>query len=121
SGLSFIKIDEKLYALVASSFSFKFYCAGGRGYSFTVTVAPTYTPTWNAKDEWGFPWLAKYIGKHSWIHERYGNLGAFSQGFADLAGILPEYFEVLNKPKPAFWDSFNGFVANEIARNQKSK
>jgi hypothetical protein len=61
AGLIGEKIDEELYSLVAPTFALKFYCAGGHGYSYGVTVSPTYQPKWNAEEERGLTWLAKYL------------------------------------------------------------
>jgi hypothetical protein len=53
--LSFTKISETLYAIVAPSFTLKFYCMGGHGCSFTVTVAPTHKPFCNGAGRDRFP------------------------------------------------------------------
>jgi len=118
-GLTFIEIGDELYALVAPNYCFKFYCAGGHGYSFTVTVAPTYTPGWNAKDEKGFPWLARFVGRQTWEHIRYFDLHAFAQGIADLAAIMPDYLELLKTSTESYWKLFDSYFADEIARQRK--
>ena len=115
-GLSFTKVGVTLYAVVAPSFSFKFYCMGGHGCSFTVTVAPTFRPFWNEPDERGFPWLAKYVGRHTWEHSRHADLQGLAQDLAVLAAILPEYIGLLGMATPSYWEGFHSFVAAEIAR-----
>jgi len=97
-------------------------CLGGfiaAAIVFPATVAPTYTPNWNAEDERGFPWLARYVGRHTWTDTRHSGLRAFAQNLGDLSAILPEYFELLRTCPPSYWKSFHSFVAHEIARQPK--
>ena len=114
--LSLVQIDQELYALVAPGFYIKFYCAGGHGYNFTVTIGPTFEPKWNTQDERGLPWLVQYVGKHSWTHDRYGSRRSYSEAIAHLAALLPSYIDFLKKASPSFWPEFYEFTRVQIAK-----
>jgi hypothetical protein len=119
AGLICEKIDEELYSLVAPTFALKFYCAGGLGYSYGVTVSPTYQPKWNAEDERGLTWLAKYLKKKMPENSRFDNLKIFVRHMADLSKQLPDYFEILKAADSSFWKTFLNDVQEEISKKPK--
>ncbi len=109
-------IDQGLFSMHTTDFSFNIYCAGGHRYGFTAAVAPTYTAAWNPPNEIGFPWLVKYVGKHSWKHDDYTDLTAFLKGIEELAAIIPEYVTYLRNASPSFWQDFSDYVSSEIEK-----
>lgn len=119
AGLSCEKVDEELYALVAPTFTLKFYCAAGHLYSYSVSISPTYEPVWNAKDELGLVWLAEFLGKEIPRNSRFEHLEEFVQHMANLAKHLSGYIEILKSADASFWERFRDFVQKEIAKRPK--
>jgi hypothetical protein len=118
--LTFVQIDDELCALVAPNFYFKFYCAGGHGYSFTVTIGPTFESRWNTEDERGFAWLVRYRGEDdwTWTYSRFDNTVAFSDGIGKVINLLPKYIAILKETTASFWKEFYKFVQVEIANEE---